>query len=56
MFWPLDEELVVDASWLFRNVRTLIVEEETEELVDYAIHSFLNSYSKRCNGKCKARL
>ncbi|HKM12196.1 MAG TPA: TolC family protein [Bacteroidales bacterium] len=40
MFWPLDEELVIDASMVIpENVRTLIVEEETEELVDYAIHS-----------------
>ena len=40
MFWPLDEELIIDASMVIpENVRTLIAEEETEELVDYAIHS-----------------
>ena len=40
MFWPLDEELIIDASMVIpENVRNLIVEEETEELVDYAIHS-----------------
>jgi outer membrane protein TolC len=40
MFWPLDEELVIDDSMVIpENVRTLIVEEETEALVDYAIHS-----------------
>ena len=40
MFWPLDEELIVDASMVIpENVRTFIMEEETEELVDYAIHS-----------------
>ena len=50
--------MVIDASMVIpENVRTLIVEEETEELVDYAIHSLPSiAIARRCNGKCKARL